>query len=115
MNDLIDARTPHQEPKPQGFAEDAAPLYVRVNHGRWLVDCRECNGAELASADNRWFWCKGCYNHRAGYKLLPVVWPEDPAAIAAAMRGRPLESRNWEPHEPVDLLLAENIEHGGAL
>lgn len=112
MSELIDARSPRQEPRPQGRAPAAAPLYVRVNHGRWIIDCRQCNGAELASPDDRWFWCRGCFNQADGYQLLPVVWPEDPAAIARAMRGRPLEARNWQPGEPLDLLLAENIEHG---
>jgi len=111
MNDLIDARTPRVEPTPQGRAPDAAPLYAEVNHGRWLVKCRECNGAELATRDDPWFWCRGCYNHRDGNKLLPVVWPDDPAAIARELRVRPQEHRNWQPHERVDDLRAENIEH----
>jgi hypothetical protein len=111
MNDLIDARTPRQEPKPMGYAPDAKPLYVRVNYGRWIVDCRACNGAELATRDDPWFWCRGCYNHREGNMLLPVVWPEDPEAIASELRPRPVENRNWDSWQEVDDLRAENIEN----
>jgi hypothetical protein len=111
MNDLIDARTPRQEPEPRGYAKEAAPLYVEVNHGRWLVKCRECAGAELANPKERWFWCRGCYNHRDAYMLLPVVWPDDPDAVAKELGVRPTENRNWTPGETVDLLRAENIEH----
>src|SRR5688572_8136085 len=112
MNDgLIDATTPRQEPKPQGYASEAAPLYVRANHGRWLVSCQNCNGAELANPDDPWFWCHACFNRVAGHKLLPVVWPKNREAITALLRVRPAEARNWEPEETVDMLAAENIEH----
>lgn len=96
---------------PQGHAPDAAPLYVEVNHGRWLVRCRECNGAELATRDDPWFWCRGCYNHRDGYKLLPVIWPGDPEAIAKELRVRPVENKNWQSHETVEQLRGQNLEH----
>lgn len=113
MNDLIDARTPRQEPTPQGRATDAAPLFVRVNHGRWIVDCPACPGAELANPNDPWFWCHGCYNQRHEYKLLPVVWPspDDMQAIVTELRVRPVENRNWDTWEKVDVLRADNLVH----
>ena len=113
MMNLIDADTPRNpEPQPKGYAPDAEPVHVVVNHGRWLVRCRNCPGAELARRRHPWFWCTSCYNHHLDNRLIPVIWPADPDAIAALLGPRPLHAKNWEPGESLDVLRAENMEHG---
>lgn len=80
-------------------------IAVRVNHGRWIVDCpvEGCSAAQLASDTDHRFVCVEC---AAGpYR---VVWPEEREAIEQVLEGRPQPARNWEPGETVDDLHAEN-------
>lgn len=109
---LIDALSPQQRPEPKGKAT-SPELYVRVDHGRWIVDCPVgCVGAEFGNPIDHWFWCTSCFNSGSGYKLLPVRWPENKDEIARLLVFRPLENQNWNPGESAAMLLADNIEHG---
>lgn len=44
--------------------------------GRIVVACPWCPSAQLASREDRRFWCVRCENARAGGRPLKVVWPE---------------------------------------
>lgn len=80
-----------------------APLArVRVNAGKWIVDCPlpGCNGAQVASYDDQRTWCTSCSNRVANGLWLKVMWPEDPAAIEAQLRSRPfIGVMHWNPGE----------------
>lgn len=94
-------------------AVDATPLVPFVNHGQWIVQCPDCNGAQEASANDHRFWCCDCLNAGVGGAWRPVAWPLNAAAIEAALVVRPRKvNRNWRLPETVPDLLAENIAMG---
>jgi hypothetical protein len=90
-----------------------APLKVvaRVNHGRWIVDCPFCTGAQLASPTDRRFLCADCGNVNIDGKWITVTWPSDAETIEATLAVRPRENRNWRPDESIADLRRENVEH----
>jgi len=94
-------------------------VYAEVNHGRWLVRCPYCLGAELVYPPEpgrrraeKTFFCRSCKNQSNGGRPLPVTWPEEMNEIENILAGRPnAANRNWRPGESLALLHAENIEH----
>ena len=78
-----------------------------VNDGRWVVVCA-CGGAQIASVDDRRFWCWEC--RPAGWAT--VIWPDDMTRAEAEelLTTRPdIRTRNWRPwEETVPDLAAEN-------
>lgn len=104
-------RTPYAPPKTT--ARITVP--VEVNHGRWIVKCPYCAGAQLASREDPRFFCVDCLHEpepRAQGKWLGLEWPADVEQIEAALDGRPEANRNWIPGEAVADLLRENALHG---
>ncbi len=86
-------------------------VYAYVNHGRWVVDCPWCSGAEFAFEEGA-FFCESCRNAGAGGKPIRALFPATRQAIERALDGRPVQNRNWRPGESLQQLRAENIEHG---
>ncbi len=83
-----------------------------INHGRWIIRCPWCNNAELAS-DDELFFCSNCCNAAMGRRQVRAPFPKERLEIETALVKRPLVgNRNWEPHEPLELLLADNASHG---
>lgn len=83
-------------------------IEVYANHGRWVVECPVCHGAQLAVRDDPRFMCVSCGNVSVGGKWRPVVWPKDHAKIEALLDRRPMaHNRNWAPGETVQSLLRE--------
>lgn len=104
-------------PTKQAFAADLGPkslaLEARANHGRWIVECPDCNDAQFACPDDRRFMCGNCANAVVGGFWRPVVWPKDRAKVEELLMARPdPTTRNWLPHETVAQLKAENKERG---
>ncbi len=87
------------------------PVKAQVNHGRWIAMC-ECNGAEEVDWRDPTFYCLSCGNMDYGGLLRPVEFPENREAIEVLLLKRPMENRNWLPHEMLSDLIAENEEHG---
>jgi hypothetical protein len=87
-----------------GPAEIAIEVYA--NHGRWIVECPDCRGAQIASRDLA-FLCCVCANAAVGGLWRPVVWPEDVAEIDEVLAWRPTANQNWQPGESVVDLVAE--------
>lgn len=98
---------------------------ARVNHGRWVVNCRSplCEsamtlGPPRMDAEGR-VWpglaigqdtmtCRDC-----GFVTVDTGWPPDPRGIELVLAWRPdPATRNWEPGETIGDLLRENVEHG---
>ena len=100
----------------------AITLPVVYNHGRWIVTCAWCTGAELAgssgfglrdlpSAPNDVFLCSNCKNNGTG-NPVPVAWPPNRQAIEVLLLKRPhTANRNWMPGETVQELARENSDH----
>lgn len=90
-----------------------------LNWGRWKVNCPSpvCLGASLVEPGQTAVICKCrdqgvCQHGPLCAALQHIVWPADVTAIEEAVSARPLENRNWYPHETVADLLRENVENG---
>lgn len=97
---------------PREDVTDEAPFEARVDHGRWIVDCPDCSGAEFALDSLPVFFCCSCRNVAVDGRRRPVALPSGRTEIEAALLVRPIENRNWRPGETIEHLLAENAEHG---
>lgn len=77
-----------------------------INHGRWVADCPNCNGAELV-APGVTMICGSC-----GAEHI-VKLPRNRKKIEEVLEVRG-EKRlmNWSPGETPADLVAENIDHG---
>ena len=84
-------------------------LQARVNHGRWIVDCPNCFGAELADVDDLRFYCLSCGNRDVGHRWLQVKLPPNRTRIEELLLRRLQPgNRNWHPGESVAQLEREN-------
>lgn len=82
---------------------------ARVNWGRWIADCPSpfCLSALALFRDQRLFVCMDCEAEGE------VEWPSHPEDIEQILVMRPdPKTRNWEPHETLIDLYAENVLHG---
>jgi len=94
-----------------------------VNHGRWVADCPFCGGAErvwiegLRTAPDVEFpfgVVDGVLHCGTTGGTCPVEFPGNRRDIARVLARRSDErTRNWLPGETVEMLVAENVEHGG--
>ena len=98
---------------PNNTAPNAAAVEVIVNQGRWVVECPDCNGAQMACRTDPRFLCDECGNIAVGNLWRPVVWPDDVDGIEDALGFRSDENQNWYPGETVDDLRAEAVAHTG--
>lgn len=91
------------------------PVDAEINHGRWIVRCPICSGAELADPEEPVFLCLSCFNEGNDGKLLPIHFPHDYLAIESALakRGK-IETQNWLPGETSEDIERENLKNGGA-
>lgn len=79
---------------------------ARVNHGRWIVECGCGNGllVEMTSREALCIRCGAIWE-----AVLPPNWREIERVLCRRWQR---EAQNWSPGESIDLLRAENIEHG---
>lgn len=90
-----------------------APLYARVNHNRWIVDCPDCNSAEYVWPEEPLMMCANCLNGAVGGQWRRVELPPDKDDIEMILKARPVpQSRNWEVPESLATLRSENRAHG---
>jgi hypothetical protein len=97
---LVRRAWPHQKAPfqmPEGLATVSA--HAEVNHGRWIVFCPFCAGAQMASAADHRFFCVDCLHElpkKCRGKWLPVIWPKNREDIEVVLLERPgIENRNW--------------------
>lgn len=107
-------RAPRDLPPPpvwehlgNGVGPPETAIHAYVNHGRWIAECPDCHGAQLACRTDHRFLCNECGNVAVDNKWRRVVWPLDAAEIEAALTGRPRANQNWNPGETVEDLLVE--------
>ena len=83
-------------------------LDAEVNHGRWIVRCPDCSGAEIADAEDPVFMCLTCFNEENGGRFRPVRFPVDRSSIEAELKRRKHEKhQNWSPGESLEDLKYE--------
>ena len=95
-----------------------------LNHGRWVVECprKTCRGAmKVKPSGPAKLRCicpddVVCDHGDVCKQPIEPQFPDDVVGIVETVAKRPdPASRNWEPGETVELLTAENIEHGVAV
>ncbi|MEU5580926.1 hypothetical protein ABZ791_30080 [Streptomyces huasconensis] len=85
---------------PEGFIV-GQQVYARINHNRWVVDCR-CGSAQVATPTDQRTACTEC-----GLGWITVVFPDDPDAVEAGLAELPPDDRNWvHPEDPGTTWLA---------
>jgi len=83
-------------------------IHVYANHGRWVVECPDCCGAQIASAVDYRFMCTVCANVAVEGLWRSVIWPEEYAEIDEALCCREnTANQNWVPGETLEELKAE--------
>ena len=88
-------------------------VYAEVNHGRWIVNCPFCPGAEFADPEDKRFYCLSCGNEDVEGQWLKVKWPQTRNKIEIELLKRSRErNRNWRPGETVKDLIRENVRNG---
>jgi len=92
------------------IADAALPVFA--NHGRWIVQCPECNSAEIADWSQHHFLCTACGNAAHGGHPIPVSWPTDVEHISKLLARRQIPNQNWFPHETIADLQQENLMNG---
>jgi len=94
---------------------DGDLVEAEINHGRWIVRCPYCTGAEIADREDPVFLCLSCFNETNGGKFRPVRFPADALKIENTLGKRKKEeNQNWVPGETVVDLENETREKGGA-
>lgn len=91
---------------PTNAVAEVVPAIARVEHGRWIVDCPFCRGAEFFNATSGLFFCCGCRNAQVDNSYLAVLAPDaktraEIALVLCEDVDRD-EWRNWNPTETVD-------------
>lgn len=89
------------------------PLKVYLDHGRWIAECPDCHGAQLACFDDPRFMCNECGNVAVGNLWRAIEWPGNRPALEAVLEGRQEKNQNWLPGETVDDLKQESLAHIG--
>ena len=105
-----------------GKVAERKTVNARVDFGRWMADCPDCNGCEYVDPDDPFFFCLSCGNVMLEGYARRVVFPKNMAEIEKelvrrpvndligsndvdrAMKARPIYpglSRSWNPHETV--------------
>lgn len=104
-------------PSPPERDEDYAPtLDARIERGMWLVDCPGCGNALVVDDNDLIFNCTDCGSGDKWHRVrMPGVRKR--REIERLLLLRPgfrhnAPNRNWWPHESVEDLRRENLEHG---
>jgi hypothetical protein len=62
--------------KPPTETAEGMVLRAEIDHGRLIICCPFCLGAEMADLDTPKFFCLSCYNQQADGKWIKVTFPE---------------------------------------
>jgi hypothetical protein len=100
-----------KKPIPTEVELSASPVKAEINHGRWIVRCPFCNGAEMADKTDRCFFCLSCLNKNASGKWLPVVFPDNIVEIEGVLLVRKVDNQNWRHEEKLSDLIKENKKY----
>jgi hypothetical protein len=73
--------------------------YVEANHGRWIVRCPYCLGAQVAHRTDHRYLCADCLNGGTA-RWAAVTWPADAELAERVLEVRPAEAASWNPWPP---------------
>jgi hypothetical protein len=87
-------------------------VLAEVWRSGWHAKCPFCRGAMVVEPGEP-FFCVDCAMQGNEFRPMRVVWPEERHTIERLLLKRPNPmNRNWFPHETVEILIAENHQHG---
>jgi len=95
-------------------SSSALPVIAYIVRSDWIADCGVCKES-LVVEPGEPFFCPNCMNALHGGKARIVQWPEQyiRERVESILTARIIpETRNWNPEESVESLLAENLIHG---
>jgi hypothetical protein len=103
--------------KTRGAGEATAAVTAAwINHGAWCAWCVSCPNCDLVVPGQERFVCSFCSNAAEGGRWVRLEWPakRDVEEAWKILALRPdVSTRNWIPSfESLDVLRAENVEHG---
>ncbi len=87
---------------------DSTPLRAKINYGRWVVDCPNCDNVEFAFEDGL-FFCTSCQN--GDKKPRRVLIHQDRKKIEKILSKRMIKNRHWDSSESIEDLEKENKAH----
>jgi len=99
-------------PPPIDLVTAETTVSAMVNHGRWMVSCPWCAGAEILYLSKLQFLCLSCMNKSVNGRFITVDLPSFHNAIEVQLLKRPIQFQNYEPGQTIQDLVNENIEHG---
>lgn len=79
------------------MAESAVNAVAHYSQGRWVGWCPTDANAVLLTIGQTRFECTSITGLGADGTTANLTWPGDPAAIALAVAGLPVEQQNWDP------------------
>lgn len=94
------------------LAPKAQAVSAYINEGRWIAECPDCHGAQLAAREDKRFLCNCCGNVAIAGQWRAVIWPKDVQGIEDALQPRAEVNAHWLPGETVAQLKRENADHG---
>lgn len=83
-----------------------------VNHGRWVADCPDCNGAELVKLGSIFRCNTGIHYGSCPAFEYMVLFPPHWEIIQTVLSVRPMINRNWDSRDTVEKLKRDNFAHG---
>ncbi len=95
--------------KPIPKEADSTVVYAEINHGRWIVKCPWCAGAELADKQDKRFFCLSCFNSKISGKYAKVEFPDEIKQIEKELLKRDIKNQNWLPGEILEQLKSEVV------
>jgi hypothetical protein len=85
-------------------------VYAVVNQSRWIAHCDYCGSASAVNHDGG-FFCLTCLNIKNNNRSRPIIFPENYKEIEKELVKREFpRNRNWLIGEPIENLIAENVE-----
>ncbi|MFF3128502.1 hypothetical protein ACFVRD_40965 [Streptomyces sp. NPDC057908] len=87
-------RLSRRVPIPTETVPDGAPVYARIDDGRWLAECDICRNAIVVSVADLRYGCPEC---KRGW--VELIAPDDVAAVEAETLAKPRRFW-WHPDDP---------------
>jgi hypothetical protein len=73
-----------------GKIAEKKTVNARVDFGRWMADCPDCNGCEYVDPDDPFFFCLSCGNATLEGYARKVIFPKDIEKIESELMNRPV-------------------------
>jgi hypothetical protein len=76
-----------------GKIAEKKTVNARVDFGRWMTSCPDCNGCEYVDPDDPFLFCLSCGNVMLEGFARKVIFPKNMAEIEKELLKRPVDDR----------------------